>query len=67
MKTEDEDERYDATLRMVHVRTAPCRYVDPPCEAAGSETTLAEREYRVTDRTEFDRVDAPVIRRAGLR
>ena len=60
VKTEDEDERYDATLRVVHVRTPPCRYEDPPCEAAGSETTLAEREYRVTDRTKFDKVDAPV-------
>jgi hypothetical protein len=56
----DDGERYDRTLRIVHVRTPPCRYEDPACETVGCKTTLAKREYRVTDRTKFDEVDAPV-------
>lgn len=59
VKTAD-DARYDATLRIVHVRTPTCRYEDPPCEAAATGTLLAERQYRVVDRTKFDIVGAPV-------
>ena len=59
VKTED-GERYEGTLRIVHVRTPRCRYEDPSCEAASTETVLAEKEYRVIERTKFDIVDAPV-------
>jgi len=59
VKTED-GERYDATLRIVHVRTPRCRFETPACEAPSTETVLVEEEYRVIDRTKFDAVDAPV-------
>lgn len=58
--TTEDDERYDATLRIVHVRTPRCRYEEPACEAASTETVLAEETYRVIQRTKFDIVDAPV-------